>query len=322
MPRKALDPAVYGELQAEIATYNASPSLLEPHEFVAREDAWRLIERRVMRRLEAMMQNADKGEKKHLRALKREALAIRSAYDELNEQVYAAFRARICAGIAPDDVRTQWRSYVEPVKSERWADPPRYDHLDTFFDGVLELALLPRPQREVEMEMVQYQPTPARIILDMVERLDLGPHDVFYDLGSGIGRVTMATALLSPAQVKGVEYEPVYTEWSQRHAEELGIARTTFINADARDVRYDDATVFFLYTPFKGKILQRVLEIMRYEARQRPIRICTYGPGTFDVMKEGGFRSVDDPDPTINRVAILVVEEGAPPRTEPPGRTS
>ena len=317
MPRKPLDPAVYGELQTEVASYTADPTLLEPPRFVAREDAWRLIERRVMRRIEALMQNADKGERKHLRVIKRHCHAIRSAYDEVNGQLYAAFRAQIGPALAPESVLAQWTSYVEPVRREVWSDPPRYDHLDTFLDGVLQLDLAPRPQREPDMEMVHYQPTPARIVLDMVQRLDLRPDDVFYDLGSGLGRVTIAVALLSHAEVKGVEFEPVYTEWSRRHVHELGIQRTTFINADARNVRYDDGTVFFLYTPFKGKILQRVIDLLRYEARHRPVHICTYGPGTFDVMKEGGFRSVDDPEPTVNRVTILRVEEGAPPVTAP-----
>jgi hypothetical protein len=317
VPRKPLDPAVYTELTHEIARDTADPTLHEPERFAAREDAWRLVERRVMRRIEALLQNADKGERKQLRAIKRQGHALRTTYDEINEQLFATFRARV-GTYTPQAVMEQWASYVEPVRREEWSDPPRYDHLDTFLDGVLRLMLSPRPQRQADTEMIYYQATPARIVLDMVRRLDLGPHDVFYDLGSGLGRVAIAVALLSPARVVGVEYEPAYVEWSRRHAEELGLHRVTFVTADARDVRYDDGTVFFLYTPFKGKILQRVIDLLRYEGRRRPIRICTYGPGTFDILKEGGFRPMDPPDPTVHRVTILVVDDDAPPRSEPP----
>ena len=153
--------------------------------------------------------------------------------------------------------------------------------------------------------MVYYQPTPARIVLDLVDRLSLSSTDLFYDLGSGLGRVVITAALVSSAHMRGVEFEPAYCEYAQRHARALGLANVSFVNADAREVRYADGTVFFLYTPFKGTILQRVVQLLQFEARQRKIRVCTYGPGTLEMLQQDWLRSVDDAEPTIHRAAIF-----------------
>jgi hypothetical protein len=51
------------------------------------------------------------------------------------------------------------------------------------------------------------------------------------------------------------------------------------IHADARDVDYSAGTVFFLYTPFEGGILETVLEKLRAETG-RDVRVFTYGPCT------------------------------------------
>jgi SAM-dependent methyltransferase len=186
-----------------------------------------------------------------------------------------------------------------------WSDPPRYDPLDTFVDGILRISVLPRPQLRAEPEMVYYQPTPARIVLDMVDRLALSPRDVVYDLGSGLGRVVCLVALVSEARGIGVEFEPAYAAHAQRCARDLGLARAAFVNADAREVTYGDGTVFFLYTPFKGAILQRVVELLRYEAGKRRIRVCTYGPGTLDMLQQEWLVSVDDHEPSVDQVAIF-----------------
>jgi hypothetical protein len=299
--------AIYDELQAAIQELAGQPALFDVPNFVPRATASRRLETAIVSRIDRMLDGADKGERKRLRAVKREALRVRSAFEHANDQLFTAFRHEIQAGTwSPDELRARFGGYVEHDLPEEWNDPPRYDHLDTFVDGVLRVALMPRSQRQPDPEMVLYQPTPARIVLDLIGRLRPGPHDIFYDLGSGLGRVTILTALLSTARSRGVEYEPAYVEYALRRSKELGLDRVEFINADARDVNYADGTVFFLYTPFKGMILQRVLERLRYEAGRRRIRVCTYGPGTLEVMEQGWIASPDEPAPDLHRAAIFV----------------
>lgn len=306
MPRTMIEPALYDELQAHIRMIDEDRSLDEQQNFVAREDARRVLERQVVGVLERLIDDADKGERKRLRAVKRAALHVKSRLEQTNELLFEAFRTGIKSAVfTPNELLERFSGYIDRSQVEEWGDPPRYDQLDTFVDGVLRIDVLPREQREPDPEMVLYQPTPARIVVDLLQRLRLGPDDVFYDLGSGVGRVTILVALLSDARARGVEYETAYADYAQRRVKDLELPRSTFINADARDVNYADGTVFFLYTPFKGKILQRVLALLRHEARNRRIRVCTYGPGTFELIEEGGFTCVDEFAPDIHRVAIF-----------------
>lgn len=306
MVYESIHPAVYDEINAQIEHIGSDRLLAEATNFVAREAARRLLDRSVVDRLETLMQDADKGPKKRLRALKRQALGVKSVLEQANERLFATFRNKL----KREDYTTAelielFRGYIEPSSSEEWSDPPRYDYLDTFIDGVLQISVTPRQQRQPEPEMVYYQPTPARIVLDMVARLRLTQDDVFYDLGSGLGRVPILVALVSDARAKGVEFEPAYHDYAQRRVRDLRIPRVTCINADVRDVNYADGTVFFLYTPFRGKILQRVFDLLRYESRKRNISICTYGPGTLDAARQSWLGSIDDQEPDIHHVTIF-----------------
>jgi tRNA A58 N-methylase Trm61 len=128
--------------------------------------------------------------------------------------------------------------------------------------------------------MVAYQPTPGRAILSLLERADIQAHDVLVDLGSGLGWVVILVALLSEARTVGIEFEPTYCEYARSCARALNVSRAEFVHADARETSLANGTVFFLYTPFRGEMLQQVLRRLRAEAEQRPIRVCTYGPCT------------------------------------------
>ncbi len=306
MRQERIHPDVFAEIQAELAPIEQNQSLLAATNFVGRASARRHLEEHVFNRIEHLLDRADKGDKKKLRALKRQALRIQTLLDQADAQLFAAFRTQIQTGTySTAQMRETLRGYSQPVDREEWDDPPHYDDLDIFVDGLLQIEALPRAQRQPEPQMVGYQPTPARIVLDMVERLGLASDDVFYDLGSGLGRVALLVGLVSGSRAKGIEFEPAYCDYAQRRAATLGLSHVTFVNADAREVTYADGTVFYLYTPFKGKILQRVMELLHYEARTRRIRVCTYGPGTRDILDQEWLASVDPREPEIHRVTIF-----------------
>ncbi len=108
--------------------------------------------------------------------------------------------------------------------------------------------------------------------------------------------VAFVTGLLSHAAQSPTPWFPLPTRPSW--------GRTTFINGDARDVDYADGTVFYLYTPFKGSVLQTVLERLRAESQRRRIRVCTYGPGTLEVLPQEWLVSSDSWEPDIHRPTI------------------
>lgn len=125
--------------------------------------------------------------------------------------------------------------------------------------------------------MVHCEETPARTILDLMDQCVIGAQDVFYDLGSGLGQVVLLVHLLAGVKAKGVEFEPAFCEFARKQAAALGLTAVDFINTNARNADYSDGTVFFLFTPFRGQILHDVLERLEQAARQRQIRLCTFG---------------------------------------------
>ena len=153
--------------------------------------------------------------------------------------------------------------------------------------------------------MVFYQPTPGRIIFELVERAALQKQDTFYDLGSGLGQVVILVRLLSGARAKGIEFDPAYCEYARRCAQDLNLSGVDFVNVDAREANYDDGTVFFLYTPFEGKMLQEVLARLKGEARERTIGVYTYGPCTLEVSRQDWLKSVDESAYHVNSLAVF-----------------
>lgn len=257
-------------------------------------------------RIDGLIDDMAPREQQRLWALRQNAVWARTRLDQAHERIFAVYRRRIRENtLTPEAFRALLGTYATPARQETWSDPPPYDHLDKLVDRFLSIDSPPPTQRPVEAEMVPYQATPVRIVLDMASRLALSPGDVFYDLGAGIGRVVFVMALASAGQMKGVEVERAYVEFAQDRARDLKLAQVTFINADARAVDYTDGTVFFLYTPFKRTILRSVLTLLRAQAGTRPIRICSYGPGTLEIQDQDWLTSADDPDRDVHHVTIF-----------------
>jgi predicted RNA methylase len=124
------------------------------------------------------------------------------------------------------------------------------------------------------------------VVLEAVDKLNLKPDDVFYDLGSGLGRVVILANLLSGAQARGIEINPVLDEHAREFANRLALPMVTFIKADVREVDFSDGTVFFMYTPFTGEIMDTVLEKLHRQSLKHPLRIATYGPCTMSVSQQ------------------------------------
>ncbi len=293
------------ELTAQLATIRKDASLVEPGSFVARELTLQKLRSQIVR-LDELTAAANPDEQQWLSTLKWDILRATSLLHQADAQLFAAYRHQIQEGtLSPAAFCALLQDCALPNLPETWTDPPRYDHLDRLLDGILQIDAPPPPLHPVGPEMIPYQATPLRILLDVVDRLALTADDVFYDLGAGIGRVVFGMALMSPGQIKGVEVEPAYVEYAQQRAQELNLARVSFVNADAQALDYADGTLFFLYTPFKGATLRHVLALLRAQARRRRIRVCTYGPGTLVVQDEDWLTSDDDPERDIHYVTIF-----------------
>lgn len=224
--------------------------------------------------------------------------------EDANERVYEAIRADIRRGD-----RDALRRWLPPLGEADFAagHPEAYDDRDTIVAGALQVEEPGPTLVDRTSDMVFYQPTPARQVLDLIDRLAMGPDDVFVDLGSGLGHVPMLVSICTGVRSVGVEIEPAYVAAGRRAAEGLELHDVTFIEADARDAPLEDGTVFFMYTPFTGPMLRTVLNRLHDQARRREIRVCAFGPFVPTVAAEpwlAATQSVRD-----GRVAIFRSDE-------------
>jgi SAM-dependent methyltransferase len=204
--------------------------------------------------------------------------------NKLFEQLRATIKEKGLTGTALKNMVTEYVGFV--------AEESGYDNLDIFINRLFSFREIPQPTKELEPEMVYYQKTPARIVFDLVESANFTREDVFVDIGSGMGQVALLVHLLAGITVKGIEFEPAFCDYAKACATELHLSRVTFINADARQAGYSDGTIFFMFTPFRGAILQEVLARLKRESLRRKIRIITYGPCTAEVAAQSWLKMI------------------------------
>src|SRR6185436_401900 len=108
----------------------------------------------------------------------------------------------------------------------------------------------------------------------------LGPGDHFLDIGSGLGKAVMLATLLTGAASCGVERDLRLCAMAEGAARSLGLREAHFARADALELDMPQADVVFMYLPFTGTTLARVLQRLLAAGRARPARarrrfLCT-----------------------------------------------
>jgi hypothetical protein len=134
----------------------------------------------------------------------------------------------------------------------------------------------PPPDVDLPRGAVPYLPCGVEEIVTMVRELPLRVSDELVDLGSGLGRVVMLAHLLSGARAHGIEIQAHLVERGRVRSRELGLAGVSFTHANAAEVDLD-GSVFFLYAPFNGAMLTRVVQRLEAVARRRSIVIGSVG---------------------------------------------
>jgi hypothetical protein len=219
---------VIHEIQSEIEFIARSEALYEEVNFSDRVEAIDFIEFDIIERIEGLLLTEDQAQE--LTALKQQAEMVKNQLEEINKNLFQKLRANIRSGhCTGTELRHHLAEYAGCDSTERGQDDIGYDSLDAFFCSLLLIEGTPVETKERQPEMVFYQPTPARIVLELVEKASLKKEDVFYDVGSGLGQVSMLVNLLSGVRAKGVEFEPAYCDYARRCAKELNLSRVEFI---------------------------------------------------------------------------------------------
>jgi hypothetical protein len=112
-------------------------------------------------------------------------------------------------------------------------------------------------------------------VYGIVRGLKPGPEDVFYDIGSGKGRVICVMARKQVRKCVGVElFEPL-CETARWNAKRLRGRRSPIeiICEDAAKADLSDGTVYFMYNPFGPDTMREVLRNIEASLLTNPRRI-------------------------------------------------
>lgn len=147
---------------------------------------------------------------------------------------------------------------------------------DAWVDELLEIDPPPPDAPDLPRGAVPYLPCGVDEIVALVQDAPVGPGDELVDLGSGLGRVAILVHLLSGARTRGVEIQAPLVDRARARCAALGLTAVSFVHANAADCELD-GSIFFLYAPFNGDLLARVVRRLETVAQRRSIVVAAVG---------------------------------------------
>jgi hypothetical protein len=147
---------------------------------------------------------------------------------------------------------------------------------DAWVDVALGLAPPPDDGPGLPSECVPYLPCPIGAVLRALELAQAFSGDVFVDVGAGVGRALAVAALVTGCRAVGVEVQASLAGEARRTLGRLRLTNAEMLEGDAAALPgiSREGSVFFLYCPFSGERLQRLLAELRAISSTREISIC------------------------------------------------
>ncbi|HSQ63219.1 MAG TPA: class I SAM-dependent methyltransferase [Polyangiaceae bacterium] len=148
---------------------------------------------------------------------------------------------------------------------------------DAWLDVVLGLDdFLAEDGPELPRGCVPYVPCSVDTLLRMIDHAGVQAADLFVDVGSGAGRAAALVHLLTGASAVGLEIQPGLVRAARDLAARVNMSRVSAVEGDATLLTGSImiGSIFFLYCPFSGDRLERVLDDLEAIARTREVRVC------------------------------------------------
>lgn len=179
------------------------------------------------------------------------------------DEQLARLRARLRAGpVDPVEVMAALRA-VAPAARDAWVD------------RLLGLGPPPDDGPALPRGGVPYLPCPVEALLAIADHVPLGADDVVVDVGAGVGRAAALLHLLSGAEAIALEIQPELVRHAETLLADLPPLRLRMIEGDAVVTLADaPGTVFVLYCPFSGAILEAALGAIERHARTRELTVA------------------------------------------------
>ena len=135
----------------------------------------------------------------------------------------------------------------------------------------------------------EYRPPDYHYIYRTIRILRPKPQDIFYDIGSGKGRIVCALARRRMRKVIGIEISKSLCDASEQNAVQLR-GRQTEIEIRCQDAATSDlsqGTIYYMYNPFGPETMHEVLANIRRSLQDRPrqIRVVYHNSVYEDVVQ-------------------------------------
>jgi len=153
--------------------------------------------------------------------------------------------------------------------------PP--DERERWFDELLSLEELPLDEESLPRGCVPYLPCSLGVLVQTIEFASITAADTFVDIGSGLGRALCFVHLFTGARAIGFEIQPGLVARARELSARLGSDAVQTFQGDASELIERDfgGSLFFLYCPFQGERVEKVIrELARKSAAER-LRLCT-----------------------------------------------
>ncbi|MGY4385362.1 hypothetical protein ACVWYN_002400 [Pedobacter sp. UYP24] len=279
------------EIQLDIEKIEADRLIYDSANFNARTNALDFIDFHIIDRINSLIEQV--GASNQLNQLSFYANRLKDRLENINTKMFDALAQQISnagdKGLVMRKIIAV--SLIDFGYHEQQSAAADYDNLDIFLNRILSATTVNEAKRALEPEMVFYQKTPARIIIAISKKIN--HDDVFFDIGCGVGQAVILVNLISGAKAIGIEFEPEFCNYGTEVALKLELKDTSFFNEDARNADYSTGTVFFLYTPFIGKMMQEVLVLLHQVSLKKEIRIFTYGPCSKTINMQKWLKCLD-----------------------------
>jgi SAM-dependent methyltransferase len=146
-------------------------------------------------------------------------------------------------------------------------------------------------RQEVDLpDSVPYSTFAYWSIFRVLDRLELGPADVFVDVGCGKGRVVCTAALRPMRQVFGVDIDEGLCRQARANASGLRgrLTPIEIVNVPAQHFDYRDCTALFFFNPFGFATFKTVVDtvIDSLRANPRPLRLVYVHPRHESVLAD------------------------------------
>jgi hypothetical protein len=148
---------------------------------------------------------------------------------------------------------------------------------DRWIEALLGIAAPVQRAPIADRDLIGYQPSGVGAVLALIRDVPIGKRDVFVDIGSGLGKVTMLVHLLCGASTLGLERDAALVARARERARALALSGVSYVHGDARDTVPEGGSIYFMYAPVTGRALERVMARLEATTRGRPVVVCSLG---------------------------------------------